>query len=188
MKRVDENPPSRYPVRSIGDSKEPWWVAKIKPRQEKALACDFMNLAVDYYLPMFTKVVRRKDNNKPRKSVLPLFSGYISFSTDKKRLREVLSTGRIVNIIEIRHQKRFIEELSQIYSALEQGITLEPFIEVYPTGTHVLVNSGPLRGIQGVIYKIQNKNKLILSVEGLGRAAVSVDMAQVKPSQMNMPD
>jgi transcription antitermination factor NusG len=183
MKRVNENPPSRHPHHPIIQKNEPWWVAKVKPRQEKAVAFDLINLSIEYYLPMFTKVVRRKDNNKPRKSILPLFSGYISFCAEKKRLREALSTGRLVNIIEIRHQRRFIDELSQIYSALEQGVNLEPFAEVYPAGTHVFVNSGPLHGIQGVIYKIHNKNKLILSVEGLGRAAVSVDMAHVKISQ-----
>jgi transcription antitermination factor NusG len=181
MKRVDENPPARHPCRPITEAQAPWWVAKIKPRQEKAIAIDFINLAVEYYLPLFTKVTRRKDNNKPRKSILPLFPGYISFSADKDRLRDVLHTGRVVNCIEIRHQKRFIEELCQIYFALEQGVPLEPLVEAYPEGTSVLVVSGPLRGIRGVIAKIHNNNKLILSVEGLGRAVITVNQAQVKP-------
>ena len=181
MKRVDENPPSRHPHRPIGEAQAPWWVAKVKPRQEKALAFDFIRQAIEYYLPLFTKVVRRKDNNKPRKSILPLFPGYISFSAEKPRLRDALRTNRVVNIIEIRHQKRFVDELSQIFLALEHGIAVEPFDEVYPEGTKVLVVSGPLRGIRGVIAKIHNNNKLILSVEGLGRAAVAVDSSQVKP-------
>jgi len=181
MKRVDENPPARHPSRPITEAEAPWWVAKIKPRQEKAIASDFIEQTIEYYLPLFTKVTRRKDNNKPRKSVLPLFPGYVSFSADKRRLRDVLVTGRVVNIIEIRHQRRFIDELCQIYFALEHGIALEPFSEAYPEGTRVLVVSGPLKGIRGIIGKIHNNNKLILSVEGLGRAVVSVDQAQVKP-------
>jgi hypothetical protein len=75
MKRVDENPPTRHPAGPISESKEPWWVAKVKPRQEKAIAFDLIARSIDYYLPMFTKVVRRKDNNKPRKSILSLFPG-----------------------------------------------------------------------------------------------------------------
>jgi transcription antitermination factor NusG len=181
MKRVDENPPARHPSRPITEAQWPWWVAKVKPRQEKAIASDFIEREIEYYLPLITKVTRRKDNNKPRKSVLPLFAGYISFSAEKGRLRDVLTTGRAVNIIEIRHQKRFVDELCQIYFALEQGISLEPVTEAYPEGTRVLVTSGPLRGIRGVIAKIHNNNKLVLSVEGLGRAAISVDQTQVKP-------
>lgn len=181
MKRVDENPPARHPCRPISEAEAAWWVAKVKPRQEKAIAFDFIELAIEYYLPLCIKVSRRKDNNKPRKSVLPLFPGYISFSADKQRLRDALVTGRIVNIIEIRNQKRFIDELCQIFVAIEHGVALEPFTEAYPEGTRVLVTSGPLRGIRGVIAKVHNNNKLVLSVEGLGRAAISVDQAQVKP-------
>jgi transcription antitermination factor NusG len=181
MKRINENPPARHPDRPLDENGAPWWVAKVKPRQEKAIAADFISLDIEYYLPLFTKITRRKDNNKPRKSVLPLFPGYISFSASNPRLRDVLRTNRVVNIIEIRHQKRFVEELSQIYSALEHGIALEPLGEAYPEGTRVLVVSGPLRGIRGVIAKIHNNNKLVLSVEGLGMAALSVDQSQVKP-------
>jgi transcriptional antiterminator NusG len=181
MKRVDENPPARHPDCPIQERETPWWVAKIKPRQEKAIAFDFINLAIEYYLPLYTKVVRRKDNNKPRKSVLPLFPGYISFCADKRRLRDALRTNRVVNIIEIRHQKRFVDELSQIYFALEKGVVLEPLVDVYPEGMRVIVVAGPLRGIRGVIVKIHNNHKLVLSVEALGRAALSVNQSQVRP-------
>jgi transcription antitermination factor NusG len=181
MKRVDENPLARHPDRPVAEAEGPWWVAKVKPRQEKAIAADFINLGIEYYLPLYTKVTRRKDNNKPRKSVLPLFPGYISFSAENRGVRDALRTNRVVNIIEIRHQKRFVEELTQIYSAIERGIILEPLVEAFPEGTKVLVVSGPLRGIRGVISKIHNNNKLVLSVEGLGQAALSVDLSQVKP-------
>ena len=102
------------------------------------------------------------------------------------RLRDALRTNRVVNIIEIRHQKRFVDELSQIYLALEQGVVLEPLVDVYPEGMRVIVVSGPLRGIRGVIAKIHNNHKLVLSVEGLGRAALSVNQSQVKPDPRSL--
>jgi transcription antitermination factor NusG len=179
MKRVNENPPARFPSRRIDEAIMPWWIAKIKPRQEKAIALDFVNKNIEYYLPMVTRVTRRKDNNKPRKSIVTLFSGYISFCSGKAGLRDVFSTGRVVNIIEIRHQKKFIAELSQIYFALEQGVVLESCTEEYIAGTTVIVRSGPLKGIKGVVSKTQNRNILILSVDGLGQAAISVDSALV---------
>ena len=78
MRNVTDNPPARFPDRPIGEAELPWFVAHVKPRQEKAAADDCLRLGVEYYLPMFTRVTRRRDNNKPRKSVLPLFPGYIS--------------------------------------------------------------------------------------------------------------
>jgi transcription antitermination factor NusG len=182
MKRVDENPPARFPEgKVISASEAPWWIAKLKPRQEKAMAFDLIKRDIEYYLPMITKVTRRKDNNKPRKSILPLFAGYISFCASPPFQRELFATNRIVNLIEIRYQKRFIEELGQIYRTLEMGIPLEPVDVSYEPGTEVTVLYGPARGIKGVVTKTQNVSKLILSVEGLGHAAMVVDAAAVKP-------
>jgi transcription antitermination factor NusG len=181
MKRVSENPPSRFPDRPIGAGADPWWVAKVKPRQEKAIAFDFIKSNIEYYLPLVTKVTRRKDNNKPRKSVLPLFPGYISFCVAEGGAASVYKTGRVVSIIEIRHQNRFKSELTQIYQALESGIPLEPVEAAYPPGMPVYVHAGPLRGIRGVITRVQDSDRLVLSVSGLGQASMLIDSAFVKP-------
>jgi transcription antitermination factor NusG len=180
MKRVGENPPSRYPDRPIAEASLPWWIAKIKPRQEKALAADLLRENIEYYLPMYTKVVRRRDNNKPRKSVMPLFPGYISYCAAPEQQAVLYRTGRVVNLIEVRHQKRFVEELTQIYLGLERGVAIEPLFD-FVQGDEVQVFTGPLRGLRGVIVRFPNEHKLVLSVEGLGRAAVTVDIASVKP-------
>jgi transcription antitermination factor NusG len=181
MKRVDENPPARFPHRPILAAEFPWWVAKVKPRQEKAIASDFIRQNVEYYLPLFTKVTRRKDNNKPRKSVLPLFPGYVSFSSKDPYADGIYKTGRVVSVIEIRNQRHFVEELSQIHQALDCGIMLEPVGHAYPPGTMVCVVAGPLRGIKGVIARVQDSDRLVLSVTGLGHASMVVDSSLVKP-------
>jgi transcriptional antiterminator RfaH len=188
MKRVSENPPPRFPARRIGEAQGPWWIAKVKPRQEKALAFDLITRGVEYYLPMYTKVVRRRDNNKPRKSVLPLFPGYLSFCAYAGAERLIFATNRIVNLVEVRHQKRFVNELEQIYFTLDLGMPLEPFarLEELSPGMMVEVRAGPLRGIRGTVKRMQGSHRLILSVDGLGRAALAVDASVVKP--MMQPD
>ena len=154
-------------------------MAKVKPRQEKALADDFLRSNIEYYLPMFTKVVRRADNNKPRKSLLPLFPGYIAFAMQTPY--NIYTTGRIVNLVEIRHQKRFVAELGAIYRALTNGAQIEPFTEHLPPGTEVEVVAGALRGITGTVIKEHGGRKLIISVEALGRASIAIDLAAVRP-------
>jgi transcription antitermination factor NusG len=180
MKRVDDNPPAKYPDRPIAESAEPWWIAKVKPRQEKALAADFIKNEIEYYLPQITKVTRRKDNNKPRKSVLPLFPGYISFCSQPTVVTGIYKTGRVVSIIEIKHQKKFKEELTQIYRAIESGVSLEPTDILYPEGARVCVVSGPMRGLCGIITRSNEAEKLVLSVAGLGQASMVIDSALVK--------
>jgi transcription antitermination factor NusG len=181
MKRVGDNPPSRFPDRPIAESAAPWWVAKIKPRQEKAIASDFIKSNTEYYLPLVVKVTRRKDNNKPRKSVLPLFPGYISFCSAEKEVQNVYRTGRVVSVIPIKYQRRFMEELTQIYQAIEHGVQLEPVTMSYPVGTLVTVITGPLRGLNGIISRVQDSDRLFLSVTGLGQASMVIDASMVKP-------
>jgi transcription antitermination factor NusG len=180
MKRVNENPPSRFPDRPITAAEAPWWVAKIKPRQEKAIAFDFIKNNIEYYLPMVVHVTRRKDNNKPRKSILPLFPGYISFCSRETLVQGIYRTGRVVSIIPIKYQRRFMEELTQIYQAIEMGVPMEPVVVSYPTGTPVTVIAGPLRGLKGVISRVSDSDRLVLSVAGLGQASMYIDASMVK--------
>ena len=181
MRRTSDNPPSRFPERPISAAQHPWFVAHVKPRAEKAVADDCVRRETEYYLPLITKVTRRKDNNKPRKSVLPLFPGYICVSGGREVANSLYATGLIASIIEIRHQKKFIAELGQIYSVLEKGVPLEPCTESFAKGIEVCVISGPMRGIRGIVTNTRNPNSVVLSVEGLGRAAMTVDASMVKP-------
>jgi transcription antitermination factor NusG len=179
---LSQNPPTRFPQKTIHEATERWWLAKVKPRQEKALAFDLLERQIEYYLPMYTKVSRRPDNNKPRKTITVLFPGYLPYCAKSGYERLIYSTNRIVNIVEIQHQKRFMDELEQIYHTLELGLPIEPVdsdIAILP-GTPVQIEYGTLRGIVGTVVKVQNGRKLILSVEGLGRAAVTVTADMVK--------
>ncbi|MBD3422603.1 MAG: hypothetical protein GF398_21010 [Chitinivibrionales bacterium] len=185
MYRVNDNPPARFPQRPLQEAEGVWWVAKLKPRQEKLMAFDLIENETEFYLPLYTKTIRRRDNNKPRKTVLPLFPGYICFCCRKGLEHSLYGTRRVVNLVPVRHQKRFIEEMGQIYRSLEQGAPLEPLYQFFE-GDEVRVVSGPLRGIHGVIIKAQNNHKLVLSVEGLGRAAMYVDAATVKPVRQSV--
>lgn len=183
MYRLDENPPSRFPERTIAESEGRWWVVKTKPRQEKALAFEFLHREIEYYLPMYLKVTRRKDNNKPRKSVCCLFPGYVAFCAPAGEERFAYATNRIVNLVEVQHQKLFIRQLDQIYHTIDLGIPLEPWEEPpdFKPGSPVQVEAGPLKGITGTIVRSRSGgDRLVISVDVLGFASVSVDARFVK--------
>ena len=175
---MEQTPPSRFPNIPIEQSCCRWWVAKVKPRQEKQLAFDFLKSGIEYYLPIYRKVSVRPGTNKKRIFDIPLFPGYICFAQETPK--DVFITGRVVNIIEVKNQKRFIRELSAVYQTIERGCDIEPLAEPVALDTKVEVISGMLKGIQGVVASIKNRVMLILEVSGLGRAAVQIEMAQVR--------
>ncbi len=180
MKRVSENPPERFPDEKIDCSCGTWVVAKVKPRQEKAAASDLLERDIGYFLPMYTKVTRRRDNNKPRKSVLPLFPGYISICIDDMDTRSaVYENGRIARVISIENQRKFVEQLQHIYHGRINDVPISPVGE-YIRGEPVVVTGGPMRGVKGVVAKVPDNAYVILSVEGLGKAAVRIELKDIR--------
>ena len=179
MRRVADNPPTRFPDRPIAAAEHPWSIIHVKPRMEKAIADDCVRLGIEYYLPMTTKITRRADNNKPRKSIVPLFSCYVSVAGTKETWHTLYKTGRVTAIIEVKHQAHFIKQLGQIYSLLEKGVKLESYDVPFEKGAEVEVLIGPFKGIVGTVLDARNPNKIVLEVSGLGQAVMSVDPAIV---------
>lgn len=178
---LSKNPPARYPKGEISTSDNPWWVAKLKARQEKAFAFELLNLEIEYYLPMYTKITKRKDNGKNRKSILPLFSGYLSFSTDEITAQSLYSTNRISNLIEVKAQKSFVRQLNQIYHTIDLKLPIEPVaMKNLSLEQEIVIEDGPLKGTQGYVIKSFSNNQVAISVEGLGMAAITIDSTLVK--------
>lgn len=177
---MSDNPPSRYPDQNILDSKRTWWIAKVKPRMEKALARDLLDRGVEYYLPYYVNETRRTDSRALRKSLRPLFPSYVPFACEKEPWH-LLQLNRISTILPITAQKRFMQELNQIYFAYEKKIPLRPPTErEYVIGEKVRVVAGSLRGLCGSIINLKGSDYLLLRVEGLGEACVSIDSRNVE--------
>lgn len=170
MLRLADNPKPRWPAdRTLTEDSGNWWVARVKPRHEKALARDLSRLKVGYYLPMMTKRTIRRDNGKPRKSVICLFPGYISLTGYQEKRNEIHRTGRIFKVIQVIDQDRFVEELESVRKALDYAkeVQLHPRLAV---GQLVMIVSGPLQGIQGVVADRGRSRKVYLNVEMFNKA------------------
>jgi len=182
MLKVSNNPCPRFPVnRPLVDDLGKWWVVRVKPRAEKALARELAREGVGYYLPMFTKRTIRRDSNKPRKSVMCLFPGYLSVADWPARKETILRTGRIINVIRVMDQDKFVGELENIRKALDyaQEVEIHPRLAV---GQFVVIAEGPMRGVEGVIADIRDPRKIYLNVGLFGRAvAVKVSAEYLAP-------
>jgi len=171
-------PPSRFPARPPGEAAERWWVAKVKPRQEKQIAQDFFDSGIEYYLPLYIKNTPRPGSRSPRLFNVPLFPGYISFAQEKPH--GVYSTGRLVSLIEIRNQRRFVNELNQIYHLLQGDAPLTPVSGPHlAAGTPVCITQGPFAGTKGIIHKTSSSVDIIVSVECLGNASLKINPSWV---------
>ena len=170
MYRVGDNPLSRYPENeSLEEDKGHWAVARLKSRRDKSFAEELAQKGISYYLPLYESRTRRRDNGKIRKSVNPLFPGYMAFSTRKGDIKEVYRSAHIANVIEVKNQDTFTSELKQIQRLLSHnptGIQTENL----SVGDPVRIGTGPMSGIEGKVLEWGNTAKIAVGVHMFGQA------------------
>ena len=177
--KESENPPVSWPqgvpIDHYGGT---WWVAHTKSRNEKALAQDLVAKDICYFLPMHWRKSRRR--GRVTKSLLPLFSGYLFFCGDERQRLELLRTNRAAGLIEVKDQKKLLDELLKIEQAIKAGVDISPH-KYIKQGQLCRVLTGPLAGMEGVVLKGQTVTRLVLQVDILGQAAsVEIDRDMIE--------
>ena len=166
--KPQDNPPVVYPEgASIEEIEGRWWVAHTKSRNEKSLAWDLVKRGTSYFLPMVEKV--RGRGGRKVKSILVLFGGYLFFCGSEDERYGAMTTNRIASTIEVADQDRLIRELSSIQAAMSGSRQLDPF-PYLQAGRRCVVTSGPLKGVEGLLVRRKNVDRLVLQVHVLGQA------------------
>ncbi len=152
----------------------PWWVAHVRSRQEKALARYLRPREVPFYLPQAEQRIRR--SGRTFVSHLPLIPGYVFFRGSNAQRLTVLRSDLLVRILEVSDQVLLTEELTQLRSLQEAGVSLVRLPD-FVTGDRVKVTDGPFFGYTGVVLRSQARMRLVVSISML-RQAVAVEFSR----------
>jgi transcription antitermination factor NusG len=156
---------ARHPEdRRLDEDLGAWWVVHVKPNCEKQVATYLLNRDISYYMPLYRRKTRVGYWRKIRITEAPLFSGYLCFALDRERHYLLYDTKKLVRIIKIEDQERFVKELNAVAQAIETGEDLLVKPGLVP-GRRVLILSGPLEGTEGVVVRSRTERKLALSVQ-----------------------
>lgn len=175
MREVKASSP---PSPSTG-SERLWMVLCTKSRQEKVVANYLESRQFEHYLPLIDRVSYK--GGRKFSSRVPLFPGYVFLNGTAMQRYAAVDTGRVFQVLPVNDQRRFEHELHQIHLAMAKDATLEryPFAVV---GRRCRVTKGPLMGVEGVIASRDQRNRLVLSIDVLGRgAALDIDLDLVEP-------
>jgi transcription antitermination factor NusG len=155
----------------LAGSEHPWWVARTRSRQEKALARYLLPSGVPFYSPVYEKTQHR--GPRPRTSFLPLFPGYVFFRGSLSQRQFVLSSRLIVQVLEVQDQPLLHKELHEIQMLKQSGALFLPIAELH-AGDAVRIEEGPFQGYSGVILRGQARLRLLVSITML-RQTVAVE-------------
>jgi transcription antitermination factor NusG len=140
-----------------------WLVARVKARQEKALARVLMEYGIAYYLPVACKRHLRPDNGYPKRAWIPIFPGYVAFVGRANR-SIVARTNRILGVLLVPDQDGFVRELEAVQQILASGLPCEASADLL-VGASVWITAGPLKGLRGVVEAVQGGHALLVRVD-----------------------
>lgn len=156
------------------EGRKSWYAVQVKPRHERIVAELFRQKEVESYLPLHMS--RRRWSDRVKELPLPLFPGYVFAHVDVSRRLPVLTTAGVVRIIGAGSCPISVPdvEMENLRRAVGSGLSCLPHPRM-EAGDAVEITSGPLRNVQGVVVRVRNENRLIVTVTLLQRS-IAVEM------------
>jgi transcription antitermination factor NusG len=153
-----------------------WFALQTKPRNEKKVSYMLRQKGYECLAPTYRQ--RRKWSDRTVEIDLPLFPMYVFCRLGPSVLGKAISTSGVVKIVGFNGKPAEIsvEEIEALQLLMQSNLLREPW-KYLCHGTQVLVETGPLAGVQGIIYaEDDNKQRLIISVTLLQRSvAIQLD-------------
>ena len=148
-----------------------WYALYVKPKHEFKVKKELEVSSVQNYLPVISKVKQWSDRKK--KIDEPLIKGYIFIYADERERLNSLESKSVVKCIcdkgiPAKIPDWQIENLKQLLSHKGEFDVINKII----TGTTIEIINGPFKGVRGIVSKVENMDKLAVTIELLNRSVV----------------
>lgn len=157
-----------------------WYAVYTRHQHEKSAARLLAGKGFDTLLPLYQARHRWKDRTQTVH--LPLFPCYLFISASMERRVEILRTPGVCWLVGNGGFATPIPErqVESIRTLIASSLRFEPH-PFLASGDCVRVRSGPLAGVEGILVRVKNGHRLVLSVQLLKQsAAVEVDGSLVE--------
>ena len=157
----------------------PWFALQVRARHEVGVA-DYLNgKGYEWFLPQYT--LRKRWSDRVKEVEAPLFPGYLFCRFNPLDRLPILKTPGVIQVVGNNRQPIAVDEqeIRAIQALVASGVPNRPwpFMEI---GDKVRIDSGPLRGLEGLLVEFKGNHRLVLSVTLLQRwVAVEMDSALV---------
>ena len=172
---------------SAQNSNERWYAIRVQSKLARVASEALLGKGYETLLPLYKSVRRWSDRVKTLEA--PLFPGYLfcRFNSQGRLLPVVQSPG-VLGIVGAGRTPIPIEdeEIAALQIMLRSGIDPEP-MPYLKAGSKVLIERGPLAGLQGIVVQHLNRWRVVVSVELLQRsvaAEIERSWAREAPAQV----
>jgi transcription antitermination factor NusG len=160
----------------------PWYAVRVRSRHERLVATALEGKGYEQFLPLYRS--RRRWADRVKEVDLPLFAGYVFARFDHQQRLPVLKTPGVVHIVGMGAVPAPVAEaeIAAVQAVLASGLPAVPW-PFLAAGKRVLVEKGPLEGLEGILLEIKNRHRIVVSVSLLQRSvSVEIDRTSVRPA------
>jgi transcriptional antiterminator NusG len=177
-----DNPDSRSPVpQDHGSNHHPWYAIHAQVRFEAIASTILREKGFEVFLPVYRS--NRQWSDRIKKLERPLFPGYLFCRFNAAELLPIVTTPGVLRIVSIGKKPIAVSdhEIEAVQTVIDSGLAAIPWPDL-STGSPVLIEHGPLAGVEGVVLEVSKRYKLIVSVSLLQRAvAVEMEREWIRP-------
>ena len=180
MRSVENRAEKRDP-----EATNQWHVLYTRHQHEKSVAQQLSNRGHEVFLPLVGATHRWQDRTK--RLWLPLFPCYVFIRGGFDRHLQILSIPGMINVVTCGGRAAIIPrlEIDAVRQMIESALRVEshPFLQCWrPCEGY----SRAAAGIEGILIRMKNMSRLVVSVEMLASsAAVEIDITCVEASSLS---
>jgi transcriptional antiterminator NusG len=160
---------------------QPWFALRLRSNSERIAAAHLKDRGYEAFAPSYKTERRWSDRTKQIDQFL--FPGYIFCRFDPNDRLPILTAPGVVNVVGFGKLPEHIPdaEVARVRQMVESGLPVTPYPYVR-VGQAVLIDRGPLSGLEGILVEVKGKTRLVVSVTLLQRSvSAEVDRLSIRP-------
>jgi len=157
-----------------------WFAVHTSSRHEKQVAVQLAGRNIEHLLPLYEEVHRWADRSA--KVEMPLFPGYLFVRIVPERRPDVLRVPGVARMVGFNGAPLAIDDakIDALRNAIRAGLRVAPH-EYMKVGCRVRVRSGVLRGVEGILARKKEGDRIVVSVDLIMRSvAMEIDGADLE--------
>jgi len=169
--------------KAVADHISSWHVVRTKIKCEKFVRDRLLSMGIESFVPLRKRTV--KYNRKVKVYELPLITCYTFVRLDATRRNQVLAIPYVQGMLRTAghdclvsdHEMQWLQKIS----GTDLNVRTEPLS--MHAGDRVVLASGQLAGMEGVILSHRSKHEVVVALESIGlQMVVHVDVAMLEPA------
>lgn len=164
-----------------------WYALRVRCRLEPIVAMSLRSKGVEEFLPAY--VQKRVLSDRIKRVQRPLFPGYLFSRFALQDRLTILTTPGVMDIVGSRDIPEAVpdEEINVLRRFVDSKLPICPW-PCLRVGQRVLVERGPLAGVEGILVEFRKDYRLIVSVTLLQRSvSAEIEAAWVTPVRADQP-